>query len=152
VSRQHIEKPLLTLIEAGGVNDMPVVVPVAEVTSDTVTEAIKTLRTAGYRISKPRKSKVFKRGKDRVGPTFVCTFADGVTTRMSTFTSLTDLDWDRGVRLSQAAWSSRWQAHRRTFWSDTISLVAPVPPAIAAAHFEQDGKVLAHYPNGGRAS
>jgi hypothetical protein len=151
---RHLEKvrkkPLPALIEAGGVNDTPVVAPVAEATSDGVTKAIKTLRTAGYRISKPRKPKVFKRGKDRVGPTFVCTFADGVTTRMSVFTPLDNLDWARGVHLSEAAWSSRWRAHRRTFRSGTTGPVAPVPPVITAAHFEQDGAVLAHYPNGRR--
>ena len=118
---------------------------------EILNDALATVRAAGYRVSKPRKPKVFKRGKDRVGPTFVCTFADGVTTRMSVFTPLDNLDWDRGVRLSQAAWSSRWWAHRHTYRSDTIGLVVPVPPAIATAHFEQDGKVLAHYPNGGRA-
>jgi len=83
------ELPLLALIEAGGVNDLPVVMPAAEATSDVVIEAIKTLRAAGYRVVKLKKPKVFKRGKDRVGPTFVAEFSDGAITRMSTFTSLT---------------------------------------------------------------
>jgi hypothetical protein len=151
--RKASEKPLLALIEAGGVNDMPVVVPAAATMSDTLIEAIKTAKAAGYRVSKPRKPKIFKRGKDRVGPTIVTRFADGVTTRMSVFTSLENLDWDRGTRLSQAAWESRWRTHQRAHLLKqmgkygTVGLVMPVPPAIVEAHFEQDGKVLAHYPN-----
>src|SRR5215475_11743703 len=152
--RKASEKPLLTLIETGGVNDMPVVMPVAA-PNDALIEAIKTVRAAGYRVSKPRKPKTFKRGKDRVGPTFVAEFADGVTTRMSTFTSLENLDWGRGERLAQAAYQSRWRTRvlaqyreqngglhltRRQYREPAVNLVAPVPPAIIAAHFEQDGK------------
>jgi hypothetical protein len=122
------EKPLLALIEAGGVNDMPVIVPAAA-TSDALVEAIKTVKAAGYRVSKPRKPKIFKRGKDRVGPTFVAEFADGTVTRMSKYTSLKKLDWDRGERLSHAAYQSRWRTRE-------------APPAIISARFEQDGKVL----------
>ena len=48
--RKASEKPLLALIEAGGVNDMPVIVPVAAM-SDTLIEAIKTVKAAGYRVS-----------------------------------------------------------------------------------------------------
>jgi hypothetical protein len=110
-------------------------------------DALAIVRAAGYRVSKPRKPKTFKRGKARAGPTFVCRFSDNTVTRMSTFTSLEKLDWDRGTRLSQAAWEARWRAReQRPYW-----VVAPAPPAIIAAHFEQDGVVLAHYPNGGRA-
>jgi hypothetical protein len=98
-------------------------------------EAFAIVKSAGYRVSKPRKLKNPKRNKDRVGPTFVAEFADGVVTRMTTFTSLEKLDWDRGERLSQAAYQSRWRTHN-------------APPAIIAAHFEQDGKVLAQR-NGG---
>ena len=127
--REASEKPLLALIEAGGVNDMPVIVPAAA-TSDALVEAIKTVKAAGYRVSKPRKSKIFKRGKTRVGPTFVAEFADGTVTRMSTFTSLEKLDWDRGERLSIAAYQSRWRTNN-------------VPPAILSERFEQDGVVLA---------
>jgi len=32
---------------------------------------------------------------------------------------------------------------RRQYREPAVNLVAPVPPAIIAAHFEQDGKVLA---------
>ena len=74
-----------------------------------------------------------RKTKGSVGPTFVCEFSDGQITRMSTYTSLTRLDWERGVRLSQAAYQSRWRKRE----------LAPVPPTIVAAHFEQDGKVLA---------
>jgi hypothetical protein len=150
--RKASEKPLLALIEAGGLNDMPVVVPAAA-TSDTLIEALRTVRAAGYRVSKPRKPKTFKRGKDRVGPTFVAKFADGEVTRMTTFTSLEKLDWNRGVALSYAAWQSRWwtrtcgpylkqasSPYRKPY---PVALVAPLPPTIIEAHFEQDGKVLA---------
>lgn len=96
----------------------------------SITEAIALLKANGYRVSKPKA----KRVKDRVGPTFVAKFADGEITRMSTFTSLADLDWERGVRLSQVAYESRMK-HRR---SATGTL-------ILSAHFEQDGNVLARY-------
>jgi hypothetical protein len=80
---------------------------------------------------------------------------------MSTFTSLENLDWGRGERLAQAAYQSRWRMRMRaqyreqngglrlTRWQyreNAIDLVAPVPPAIVAAHFEQDGKILAQRP------
>jgi DNA-binding transcriptional regulator YdaS (Cro superfamily) len=119
-------------------------------------EAIAVVKAAGYHVKKPRKSK--QRPKKRVGPTFVAEFADGVVTRMSTFTSLEKLDWNRGERLAQAAYESRWRTRvlaqyhkqngglRLTRWQyreNAINLIAPVPPAIIAEHFEQDGKVLA---------
>ena len=71
-----------------------------------------------------------RKHKNQVGPTCVAEFADGTRTRMTTCTSLEKLDWDRGVRLSRAAYQSRHPG-------------APVPPAIISVHFEQDGKVLA---------
>ena len=131
----------------------------------SIAEALVVVKAAGYRVSKPRKPKIFKRGKDRVGPTFVAEISDGTITRMSTFTSIEieKLDWERGERLSQAAWQSRWRTRmlaqyreqngglRLTRWQyrePAINLVAPVPPAIIAAHFEQDGKVLAQRTNG----
>jgi hypothetical protein len=90
-----------------------------------VEDAIACLKAAGYRVSKP-KPKV----KDRVGPTFVACFADGQVTRMSTFTSLANLDRGRGIRLSHAAYESRMKQ---------------AAPAIIDAHFEQDGVVQARY-------
>jgi hypothetical protein len=90
--------------------------------------AVTLLRANGYRVKKPRRSSRVKR---RVGPTFVATFGDGEVTRMTTFTSLTDLDVERGMRLSEAAYCSR----KRT----------EIVPPITKAHFEQDGKTLAYY-------
>jgi len=130
--RKTSEIPLLALIEAGGVNNMPVIVASAIPTSDALIAAIKTVKAAGYRVSKARRPKVFRR--DRVGPTFVAEFADGTTTRMSVFTPRDKLDWTRGERLSVAAYQSRFQTHE-------------APPAILSAHFEQDGKVLAQRNN-----
>ena len=132
------EKPLLALIEAGGVNDMPVILPAAA-PNNALIEALATVKAAGYRVSKPRKSKTFKRGKDRVGPTFVAEFADGEVTRMTTCCSPENLDWKRGERLSQAAYQSRRQTH-------------DAPPAIISAWFEQDGEVLARRPDNGGVS
>jgi len=138
------EKPLLAFIEAHKANNMPVPTSI-EIESaagiqqersqpDPLIEALRMVKAAGYRVSKPRKSKIFRRGKDRVGPTFVARFIDGTTTRMSTFTSLKKLDWERGERLSRAAYRSRFRTHND-------------PPAIIAAHFEQDGVVLAQRGN-----
>jgi len=98
--------------------------------------AIALLRTMGYRVSKP-KAKVVK---DRVGPTFVARFADGEVTRMSVFTSLAKLDYDRAARLSCAAYESR--ARRKATGTNAV-----LPP-IVAAHFEQDGNIIARYGQG----
>ena len=142
------DRPLLALIEAGGVNDMPVIVEPAAPTSDALVAALKTVKEAGYRVSKPRKSKIFKRGKDRVGPTFVAEFADGTMTRMSVFCSPTALDWVRGERLAHVAYDSRWRRARHI----RVDFIEPVLPAIVAAYFEQDGVVLARRPDGGAVS
>jgi hypothetical protein len=67
-------------------------------------EALKVVKLAGFRVSKPRAS----RKKDRVGPTFVARFADGQVTRMSCYCDSDEkLDWQRGERLSIAAHVSR---------------------------------------------
>jgi len=87
-------------------------------------EALAAVKAAGYRVSKPK-----SKHKNHAGVTCVTKFADGTVTRMSIFTSLEKLDWDRGVRLSQAAYQSR---HR-----------TPVLPVIVSMHFERDGEVLA---------
>jgi len=135
------EKPLLTLIETSKVHDPHFTVPLASVCEVTqpdenqrsaLIEAIEIVKAAGYRVSKSKKPKIFKRGKDR-GPTFVAEFSDGTVTRMSVFTSLTKLDWERGERLSQAAYQSRWRTRE-------------VAPAIVSARFEQDGVVLGTRP------
>lgn len=146
------EKPLFALIETSTASGVPAVsltaTSVLPADEDTpLAKAIAMVRAAGYRINRPKASKI-PRPKKRVGPTFVAEFADGTTTRMSVYTSLTKLDWDRGVRVSQAAWEARWRAReRRPYW-----VVAPVPPTIVAMHFEQDGVVLAHRPDNGGVS
>jgi hypothetical protein len=94
----------------------------------SIQEAISLLKANGYRVSKPKPKKV----KDRVGPTFVAKFADGEITRMSTYTSIADLDWGRGQRLSRAAYQSRMEQRKRD---------CSVPP-IVSCHFEQDGVML----------
>lgn len=94
----------------------------------------------------PKARKTNGKIRARVGPTIQCEFADGTVTRMSVFTAVEKLDWDRGIRLSQAAWQSRWQTQYRKQNGRAAALidtVAPVPPVIVTAHFEQDGKVLA---------
>jgi hypothetical protein len=134
---------------------------------NSLSDALTIVKAAGYRVSKPRKPKRFKRGKDRVGPTFVAEFADGTITRMSTYVpSLENLDWGRGERLAQAAYQSRWRTRvlaqyreqngglhltRWQYREPAINLIAPVPPTIVSARFEQDGKVLAQR-NGGAVS
>jgi transcriptional regulator with XRE-family HTH domain len=100
-------------------------------------EALAIVKAAGYRVTKPRTKPKSPEHKTRVGPTCVIEFDDGVVTRMSTWCASDEkLDWDRGVRLAQAAYQSRT---RRS------------PPAIIAARFERDGQVLARR-NGGEMS
>jgi len=73
----------------------------------------------------------------QIGLTFIAHFRDGEVTRMTTSTSLANLDLDRGLRLSQAAYEAR---ARRA--GGALSLI---PPPIVRACFEQDGTVLAAY-------
>jgi hypothetical protein len=64
-------------------------------------------------------------------PTFVATFVDGVTARMTTYCELKKLDVGRSVRLSKQAYRSRMRKE---------------PPQIVEAKFENtDGKLLATY-------
>ena len=100
-------------------------------------QALACVRAAGFRVSKPQK----KNKKARVGPTFVARFADGEVTRMSTFTSLSNLDRARGERLSRAAWATRHQLSCE--WT-SAQLVEMCPP-IVGGYFEQDGVMLATY-------
>jgi hypothetical protein len=145
--RKASEKPLLDLLaeltEAHAVMEQnPDDVSrddMVEIADTALAKAIKTLRAAGYRVSKPRKQKNPKRGKDRVGPTCVAMFADGEVTRMSTFTSLKQLDWERGLRLSRAAYESRWRMRVRVQGVPPLSALPP----IISVRFEQDGAVLA---------
>lgn len=142
--------PLLTLIEAGGVNDLPVAMSLATMSDDARPDedkrfalqvAIVLVKAAGYRVIKSRQRQYRRKGKnkDRVGPTFVARFADGEITRMSIFSSLEALDWERGLRLSQAAYESRWWTRVRVHGVPPLSALPP----IVSAHFERDGVVLA---------
>ena len=157
--------PLLALIKTSEASGTPISEQLTHELHPTLSEAIRIVTAAGLQVGKPKKQSMqrVRNLKDRVGPTFVCQFADGVTTRMSVFTSLDRLDWDRGMRLSQAAYQSRWRTRvlaqylkqngylRLTRWQyrePAINLIAPVPPAIIAVHFEQDGRVLAQRTNG----
>jgi hypothetical protein len=53
-----------------------------------------------------------------------------------------------GLRLSQAAYQSRWRTRKRAQYREqtgkvcAVDPVAPAPPPIISAHFECDGKVL----------
>lgn len=122
------------------------------VLQETLDNALAVVKAAGYRVSKPKTPK----RKSQRGPTYVAEFSDSVTTRMSVHTSLENLDWERGERLSQAAYQSRWKTRARAQYRKRngkpcpVDLIAPVPPAIVSAHFEQDGKVLAQRNSGGR--
>ena len=178
--REASEKPLLALIDTSIANGDPTVplaaTSVLPVDEDTpLAKAIAMVKSAGYRITRAKASKI-PRPKKRVGPSFVAKFADGTVTRMSVFTSLKKLDWDRGIRLSQAAYVTRWRAQRRPPYSRAAmqwwmsadrkqreaqssagsvyatDLIEPVLPAIVSAHFEQDGIVLARRPDDGGAS
>jgi hypothetical protein len=148
---QASDKSLLALIETSKANDTAVAMSLATMSDDprpdedkrfALEVAIVLVKAAGYRVSKPRKQKTPKRG-----PTCVCEFADGTITRMTTFTSLEALDWGRGERLAQAAWGSRWRAkHFKKTGRYPVDAIAPVPPAIIACRFEQDGTVLGTRP------
>jgi hypothetical protein len=78
-----------------------------------------------------------RKAKNRAGPTFVATFADGQVTRMTICTALENLDVDRGLRISRAAYEARARRPGER--------LHPIPPPIVRAHFEQADKVLAHY-------
>lgn len=97
--------------------------------------ALALVKAAGFKVSKP-KARTSK--KDRVGPTFVATFADGQVTRMSTWTSLEKLDVERAKRLARHAYASR---HGVSF---DRSLDEACPP-IRSGYFEQDGITLATF-------
>jgi hypothetical protein len=100
----------------------------------TEKDAIAMLRALGYRVSKPKPRAV---KKNRIGPTFVATFADGAVTRMSVWCMPDNLDYDRGVLLSNVAYESR--ARQRQNGTNAV-----LPP-IVSARFEMDGRTLATY-------
>jgi hypothetical protein len=174
---QH-EKSLLTCIEASLARGDPAVplelTSVLPVDKDTaLSKAIAMVRAAGYRIDRPKASKI-PRPKKKLGPSCIVEFADGTVTRMTVFTSLARLDWDRAERLAKTAYVSRWRTQRRPsysraamqWWKDTdqkqreaqssagsiyaIDLIEPALPAIVAMRFEaRDGTVLGRRPDGG---
>jgi transcriptional regulator with XRE-family HTH domain len=102
-------------------------------------EALAIVREAGYRTVKSRRPVKPRtpQHKNRVGPTFVAEFSDGTRTRMTTATSVKQLDWSRGECLARHAWATRHKASPEA-----------APPIIACC-FEQDGRVLAQRNGGG---
>jgi hypothetical protein len=91
----------------------------------TLDLALQIVKAAGYRVSKPKPRKLTSRG-----PTCVVRFADGALCRMTTHCRDDALDWDRGLYLCKAAWSSR------------RDLPMAQAPQVVSAHFERDGNVL----------
>ena len=88
-------------------------------------QALAIVKSAGYRVTKPKQRKLTFRG-----PTCVVTFADGNTCRMTTHCHDTALDWERGIKLCKAAWSTR------------RALPMEQAPQVISAHFERDGNIL----------
>ena len=84
--------------------------------------ALRIVRAAGYRVTKPRKL-------TSRGPTCVVRFADGTLCRMTTHFRDDALDYERGINLCKAAWSSR------------RNLPMAQAPQVSA-HFERDGAIL----------
>jgi hypothetical protein len=97
----------------------------ASITLSPLEQALQLVRAAGYRVTKPKQRKLTSRG-----PTCVVQFADGTQCRMTTHCRDDALDYERGIRLCQAAWSAR------------KALPMAQAPAIISAHFERDGDVL----------
>lgn len=93
-------------------------------------DAIKLLRAAGYRVTKPKP----RIGKNQRFPVYVAMFKNGEVTRMTTYTSLEKLDFSRGDRLAKAALEVRASVRR-----DPSLLFT----TIEKAWFEIDGVRLA---------
>jgi hypothetical protein len=87
--------------------------------------ALQLVKAAGYRVTKPTKRKLASRG-----PTCVVTFADGNVCRMTTHCHDSALDYERGIKLCRAAWSTRQ------------ALPMEQAPSVLSAHFERDGNIL----------
>ncbi len=87
--------------------------------------ALRIVRAAGFRVTRPKLRKLTSRG-----PTCVVRFADGNTCRMTTHCRDDALDYERGIRLCKAAWSTR------------RALPMAEAPAVLSAHFERDGAIL----------
>ena len=88
-------------------------------------QALQLVKAAGYRVTKPKPRKLTSRG-----PTCVVRFADVVLCRMTTHCRDDALDWQRGINLCKAAWSTR------------KGLPMAQAPQVISAHFERDGNVL----------
>jgi hypothetical protein len=80
----------------------------------TLDLALQIVKSAGYRVSRPKSRKLTSRG-----PTSVVRFADGGLFRMTTHCHDHALDWHRGIGLCKAAWSSRrgyqWPKLQRSY-------------------------------------
>jgi hypothetical protein len=88
------------------------------------------------------------RNHNEAGPTFVARFADGEVIRM-TIHCPKGLDWERGERIANVAWQTRWWQKMVEANRDALSTICdrPEPPAIVSRHFESDGVVLATGPD-----
>jgi hypothetical protein len=91
----------------------------------TLDLALQIVKAAGYRVTKPKLRKLTSRG-----PTCVVRFADDTLCRMTTHCRDDALDYERGIRLCKAAWSTR------------RSLPVEQAPQVVSAHFERDGAIL----------
>jgi hypothetical protein len=112
----------------------------------------QTKATSTARVARARKTN--GKIKSCVGPTIVVRFIDGVTVRMTVFTPLDRLDWTRGERLAREAYASRVRQMQPQLVMPRSTLeyleqyiaarAVPIEvPPIAAARFEQNGKILA---------
>jgi len=88
-------------------------------------QALQLVKAAGYRVTKPKPRKLTSRG-----PTCVVRFADGVLCRMTTHCRDDALDYERGLYLCKAAWSTQ------------KALPMEQAPQVVSAHFEPDGNVV----------
>ena len=89
-------------------------------------EAIKMVKAAGYRVTKPAEKK-----HRTVGPTFEARWSDGIITRMSIYTTDENLDVGRAVRVSAAAYDSRTKG---------LGLAR-----LESGHFDRAGQIIKTY-------
>ena len=99
-------------------------------------EAMKIVRAAGYRVSKPKARKV---KKSLVGPTCVVTFHDNKVIRMSTNCTDDKLDYAQGQSVCITGWQAAWRHSNKLAASPWGG--EPIP-SIVACHFERDGAVI----------
>lgn len=106
----------------------------------TLDDAIKLVRAAGYRVTKPQPGET---KKTRVGPTCVARFDDGTVCRMSTHCDDAKLDWERGYALCVAPGSrgiasaskqySRSRKHSPSSTPASRATPRPSPPSTSSA-------------------